>query len=354
MKTLSKFWFVFMLLFTIAFNPTATSQDAEKDMNTTLFQMLYDQTDHLPTMKIHTKVKELFKNKSITEEYYIPGTMSITVADGAPLEFDIEAKIRGNTRKKVCDNAPIKLKLNKEQLKALGINADVDKLKLVLQCENNLRNFQQLLKEKVIYDLYSAIDPDNSMQLKMIKLEMYENGEMKEMMNAYLVEEEENYAFRKNAIVLESGKINYAALPRDDYFRLAFFQYMIANCDWSIANKHNIELVKLPNVKSLVSVPYDFDYAGLVNNGYAVPPEQFPITSVTQRYFMIRTQMTKDEVDTVVDYYEGMKPQFMDIIANQEYMDDKTKKNVTSFIEGFYKYIKNRGKVLKAVKPRNG
>ena len=353
MKTYSRIVSVFIFLFTFSFCHLSFAQEEEKDMNPTLFQTLYEQTDHLPTMKIHTKVKELFKNKSITQEYYIPGTMSLTVADGDPLEFDIEAKIRGNTRKKVCDNAPIKLKLNKEQLKAFNLNADIDKLKLVLQCENNPRNFQQLLKEKLIYDLYAAIDPENSMQLKMIKLEMYEDGDMKEMLNAFLVEEEENYAFRRNAKVLESGKINYAALPRDDYFRLAFFQYMIANCDWSIANKHNIELIKLSDAKNLVSVPYDFDYAGLVNNGYAVPPEQFPITSVTQRYFMIRAQMTKEEVDTVVDFYEGMKPQFMEIIANQEYMDEKTKKNVTSFIESFYKYIKNRGKVLKAVKPKS-
>ncbi|MEE9372203.1 MAG: hypothetical protein V3V00_04045 [Saprospiraceae bacterium] len=338
---------IFILFYSISF-----SQDVTKtDPNPTLFQHLFEQKDDVPTMILHTKVKELFKNKSISEEYYIPGTMTISQPDGSELSFTMEAKIRGNTRKKVCNNAPIKLDLKKKELTALNLNKEVDKIKLVLQCENHPRNFQQLLKEKLIYDLYEAID-SNSMQIKLIKLQMFEDGKMKEKLNAFIVEDEETYANRKNARIIETGKINYAALPRYEYFRLCFFQYMIANCDWSIANKHNIELVKLPDAKQLVSVPYDFDYAGLVNNSYAVPPEHFSITSVTERYFMIRTQMTKEEVDTVIDYYEGMKDTFLGIVASQEFMDDKTKKNVTSFLEGFYKSIKKRNRVLKAVKPR--
>lgn len=325
---------------------------AEKDTNPTLFDQLYAHPDHTPTMKLHTAVKELFKNKSITQEYYIPGKMSISTADGEELEFTAETKIRGNTRKKVCDNAPIKIKLDKAQLTALGINADVNKLKLVLQCENHPRNFQQLLKEKLIYDLYEIVDPANHMLVKLIKLEMYEDGEMKENLNAYLVEDEESYAYRMNARVLETGRINYGNLPRPEYFRLCFFQYMIGNCDWSIGNKHNIELVKLPDAKDLVSVPYDFDYAGLVNNSYAVPPEQLPIESVTQRYFLIQAEMNKEEVDVVIDFYESKKDDFLATIQSQPFLDDKSKKSVTSYIESFYKTLSNRGRVLKSVQPR--
>jgi len=339
-------------LFTL-FNVNAQDEIVEKDMNPTLFNHLYSNAEYVPTMKIHTAVKELFKNKSVVEEYYIPGSMTISQADGNDLEFTSKVKIRGNTRKKVCNNAPIKINLPKPELAALGLNSEVDKLKLVLQCENGNRSFQQLLKEKAIYDLYAAVDP-NHMLVKLIKLEMYEDGEMKENLNAFIVEDEDQYAFRKDGRILETGKINYAALPRDEYFKLCFFQYMISNCDWSIANKHNIELVKLASQKALVSVPYDFDYAGFVNNAYAVPPEHFPITEVTQRYFMVRTEMTKEEVDTVIDFYEGKREEFYGIIDGQEYMDDKTKKSVKSFLSGFYKEMEKRNKVLKNAQPKKG
>ena len=342
-----------LLAFCISFSISAqeASAEEEKDMNPTLFQSLYAHSDFTPTMKIHTSVKELFKNKSVQEEYYIPGSMSLTQAEGDDIEFGMKVKIRGNTRKKVCDNAPIKLNFEEAKLKELGLNADVDKLKLVLQCENSGRSFQQLLKEKLIYDLYESID-SNYMMVKLIKLEMYEEGKLKEDLNAFIVEDEEAYAFRKNGKVLERGKINYSVLPRDEYFKLCFFQYMIANCDWSIANKHNIELVKLADNKSLVSVPYDFDYAGFINNSYAVPPEHFPITNVTERYFMIRTQMTKEEVDSVLDFYEGKKDEFYQIIEDQKFLDEKNKKSAKSFIERFYKSVEKRDRVLKAVKPR--
>ena len=181
----------------------------EKDLNPTLFQHLFEQADDLPTMKIHTNVKELFKNKSIAQEYYIPGSMTISQPDGTELSFEsAESKIRGNTRKKVCDNAPIKLRLQKNELAAYNLNQDVDKVKLVLQCENHSNNFQQLLKEKLIYDLYEAID-SNSMQVKLIKLEMFENGEMKKKINAYIIEDEETYAHRKNCLLYTSPS------PRD-------------------------------------------------------------------------------------------------------------------------------------------
>ena len=325
--------------------------EISSDPNPTLFQFLYEQDGHVPVMKIETSVKELFRNKSVTEEYYIPGTMSLSQPEGEDLNFKAEFKVRGNTRKKVCSNAPIKLDLDSEELVALGLNKDVDKLKLVIQCENGSRNYQQLLKELLIYDLYEAIDT-NGMQVKLIKLEMYENGEKKKDLNAFIVEDEETYAHRKQAKVLEKGKMNYAALNRLDYFKLCFFQYMIANCDWSIKNKHNIELVKLPGVKKITSVPYDFDYCGLVDNNYAVPPEQFDITEVTQRYFMVQTELSKDEFNEVVDFYEGKKDEFMAIIANHEYLEDKTKKSVTSFIEGFYKTMKNRGRMAKIARPK--
>ena len=355
MKTSRTVFYVFIALF-LSVPYLAVSQDDDSastsDPNApTVFQHLYADDGHVPLMKIHTSVKELMKNKSRTEEYYIPGKVSISQSDGSELEFDMEIKVRGNTRKKVCKFPPFKLNLGKGELAEKGFNSEVDKLKLVMQCESSDRNFQQLLKEMVIYDMYELIDT-NSMRGKLIKTEFYEDGELVEELNAFLVEDEDEYSHRKNAKIIEKGRINAHALPRDQYFKLCFFQYMIANCDWSVANKHNIEIVGLTEPRVMVAVPYDFDYAGFVDNHYAVPPEHFPIDNVTQRYFMVKQEMTPEEIEGTVAYFQDMKDGFLAACSGREGLTEKTSNGLKNFVESFYKELGNTKRLTRLVKPK--
>ena len=53
-------------------------------------------------------------------------------------------------------------------------------------------------------------------------------------------------------------------MDRELFLKMEFFQYMIANTDWSLSNKHNLELVKVPARDKVIALPYDFDYSGFV------------------------------------------------------------------------------------------
>jgi hypothetical protein len=343
-----------LLFLALTIGLTAQKSGEKKKWNPefpSLFQHLQKDVDFVPTIKMYTSVKELMKNKSIQEEYYIPGTISITQSDGSNIDLDMEVKVRGNTRKKVCKFPPFKLNMKGADLEKIGFFGGVDKLKLVIQCDGSDRAFQNILKEMLVYDLYAAIDP-NHMKVKLIKLEMYEDGDLKEDLNAFIVEDEDEYSFRKKARIIETGKINANALPRDTYFNMCFFQYMIANCDWSVANKHNIEIVAFSDPKGLGAIPYDFDYCGLVDNVYAVPPEHFPISNVRQRYFMVKQDMTPEEIDQTIAYFQGKRDEFMSIVDNFKFLDDKEKERTKSFLDDFYKDLENRDRVAKEVVPK--
>src|SRR5690606_40240077 len=54
--------------------------------------------------------------------------------------------------------------------------------------------------------------------------------------------------------------------------------------DWSVPAGHNIAHFR-DAAGTLLAVPYDFDFSGLVNADYAVPPPQLRIRRVTQRLF---------------------------------------------------------------------
>ena len=73
------------------------------------------------------------------------------------------------------------------------------------------------------------------------------------------------------------------------------FNYMISNLDWSAVFFHNAIVVRLEDGRH-VTVPYDFDYSGVVNARYAVVPEQLrdEVRRVRQRLYreFCRPQLT--------------------------------------------------------------
>ena len=62
------------------------------------------------------------------------------------------------------------------------------------------------------------------------------------------------------------------------------FQYMIGNTDWSVSARHNQRLV-VTEEGEYRTIPYDFDFSGLVNAPYATPGSYLPTTEVTERIF---------------------------------------------------------------------
>ena len=71
--------------------------------------------------------------------------------------------------------------------------------------------------------------------------------------------------------------------------RLAIFNYMVSNWDWSIAGQHNVEVIKPVNNNSAglgKAIPYDFDLTGVVNAEYAVPPPSLGIKDIRERLFL--------------------------------------------------------------------
>ena len=90
------------------------------------------------------------------------------------------------------------------------------------------------------------------------------------------------------------GKIrNQESLNKENLDKLVFFQFLIGNLDWSITERHNMKLIIGDKGALPVAVPYDFDYSGLVNTPYAVPPEELNLPDVRTAYL----EGFADEID---------------------------------------------------------
>jgi hypothetical protein len=119
--------------------------------------------------------------------------------------------------------------------------------------------------------------------------------------------------------------------------KVAMFEYMIGNTDWSVPARHNIKLVVPKEDTSAIPfpVPYDFDHSGLVKTDYALPPPQLSITDVTQRSYRGFARNI-EEINTMAEEFIIKKEAIYNLVQNFEYISDNAKKNMISFLNEFY------------------
>ena len=301
------------------------------------FQYLYE-LEGKPKLVINTNTSQLLKKK-IKEEYQ-PANLKVISEDAKELlSIDVRTRARGNMRKKVCRIPPVKIDVPNSILDSLGLTKKVDKLKLVFPC-NDGKGYQEILfKEYFLYQLYDLLD-DNGMRVKLVDVNVFSGAKEKFNWVGILIEDEDEYVRRQNARLLESSKLRASRLEREPFLKMVFFQYMIANVDWSISNKHNIELVKLPDVAKVIAVPYDFDYSGFVGTEYAVPANSLPIKSVHERYFFSTNKMSEEEFDSTVKYFLSIEQDIYKLCDEATYMQPKTIEANKKYIKQFFKLLK--------------
>ncbi len=338
MKSLFPILFALVYFPHFAYSQSAVITDSLSNLTkTSLFDELYQMEGH-PVIKIETNVKKLI-NKKLKEEYQA-ATFQLFDESGTQL-LDQEGRIRarGNIRKKVSFFPPVKIDFEKSVLDSLGY-LKLDKLKFVFPTDGKKRSQIRLYKEFFLYELYSFLD-SNAIRVKLVDVSLIHNKKERHHFTGFLIEEESEYARRNNAIIVEKGKLRASALERESFLKMVFFQYMIANTDYSIGNKHNLEIVKFPKVKRVVAIPYDFDYSGFVDQDYALPYTYFPIESIHERYLFPSYRVTENEFNKMTAYFLSIENKIYDLCEKAAYMDSKTIKENKTYLANFFDLLRN-------------
>ncbi|MFT5165448.1 MAG: hypothetical protein ACI8P3_000675 [Saprospiraceae bacterium] len=303
---------------------------------TSLFDAIY-QLDGTPKIKITTDARHLINNK-FKETYQVAGFELFDPENKKMLNLPGRIKARGNIRKKVSFFPPVKFDFEKPLLDSLGF-LKTDKLKFVFPRDSRSGSQDKLYKEFLAYEIYNLLD-SNYVRTKLIDISIHTKGKEKYHFTGFMIEEEKEYARRKNAAVVEKGILIASHLDRKCFLKMAFFQYMIANTDWSISNKHNIKMVKLPGFAKVVAIPYDFDYAGFVGQSYAVPYETLPIKNVDERYFYPPYKMKKGEFYLMVDYFLSLEQGIYQVCENATYLDKKSIRECKAYLKEFFDLLR--------------
>ena len=277
--------------------------------------------------------------KKMEEEYQ---RAHVIICAGADTLVDLDAQVasRGAVRKQVCFNPPLKLKFGKSDLRNLGFDGH-HVLKLVMQCTMGGGGESLAEKEMAAYGLYRILTPQ-SFRIRPIRLIILNKGKNREnnIFDGFIIEPEKELADRMQGQIPKRETCSVLMVERPQFNRMAVFQYMIGNTDWAVANLHNLKVLKVPEYHKLIPVPYDFDYAGMVDAHYAVPTESLDIKSVRERRYL-GFSCSEEDADKLAAEFLAKKQEFLAFCNAFPWAEDRTRRSVVKYLDDFFEELEN-------------
>jgi len=343
MRSLLKIQFLFLVFLLISFGLYAQEEKNEKPFEA---PYLFG-SDTLIELYITTNIKELIRDTGKKSKYH-QARLSYQLGDSI-VSMLIELKTRGRFRKSknICSFPPLRMKFNQATC-SYSLFHGQDKLKIVGHCRNNNPRFQQMVfQEYLIYKAYQILSPE-SFRVRLARITYKDSANDVKNLTEYVffIEDFEKMAKRNGKIPLYKDRIHQDHTMINKVTRLAVFQFMVGNTDWGVPTLHNIRMIaKTPNSRP-VPVPYDFDWASLVNAPYAVPNAKLNIESIHERLYR-GYKRTPEELEFVFKEFRMKKEAFYSLYQNSNLLTEKEKKRVIKYFDEFYEIINDPKQIKK-------
>lgn len=321
MRTLHLIVYVVTLLTSFVANANATQS---------LSLLESFQTEDVLDITISTNFERILADMRL--EDYQPATLSYK-NNGELLNWDIKLKQRGKFRRRSCEMPPLKLNFSKKDLEQEGLK-DFDKMKLVTYCMDDGAGRENILKEYLAYKLYNELTPYSfKVQLVRVTYVDTEKSMRKIKRFGFLIESTSELEARLGSTELEAIGVSPDAMNEKQAALAAEFQYLIGNADWNTIMMHNVKLLQKTADAPVVLVPYDFDFAGLVNAPYAIPNRNVGQTSIQQRVYMGQHPEQRAAMN---DYFQAKKRALYDVIDNFQYLSWDVQEEMTTYLDSYF------------------
>ena len=267
-----------------------------------------------------------------------------TLAGPDGLALPVQLKLRGITRRtaEICEFPPLRIDFTAPP-PASSPFAGQNRLKLVTHCRTAPSFQQQLLLEYAAYRMYNLLTP-RSFRVRLAKID-YRNPDGRPIVtrDGFFIEDLGDVARRNGLPETRGGeRIPLASLTPADAGRYGLFQHLIANHDWSMRAGpprdnccHNAELIGPLGAGSVVPIPYDFDFSGLVGASYATPPDILSISDVRQRLYRGYC-LHNGEALAAARQMRAMRPQMLAVLGQVPGLEASTQRRATAFLERFF------------------
>ena len=253
-------------------------------------------------------------------------------------DIPLRMKARGNFRKSLagCSYPPLFLNFKKSVTPKSSIFRDQDKTKLVTPC----RGDEFVVHEYLVYKLYNLITP-NSFRARLVKV-VYEDTVKNKSSDPYfgmLLEEEKQLAKRNKLVAFEKFHVSPKKTEYDTFLKMAVFQYLIGNTDWSIQYMQNIKFIAKDTMSIPITVPYDFDHAGIVRTPYSKPAPELELSSTLNRMYRGYCLTDINQLNSTFEMFNNLKDEIYSIYSENPHLSEKYIKQTLKFLDRFYETI---------------
>lgn len=282
-----------------------------------------------------------------------PGVLRWTSASGVRDSLEIQIETRGNFRlqRKNCEFPPLRLNLKKKATKGTIFDGQ-DKLKLVVTCKLGRDYWEQyVLLEYLAYRTFNLIT-DKSFRVRLARVTYVDTSGRDDPFTRYgiILEDDDTMALRHEGRKVDwtSGQLDPRHLDPYHAVLVDVFQYMIGNTDWSGVEMHNMELIETTE-REYFTIPYDFDFSGVVNARYAAPDPSLPIRRVRQRLFR---GFCPDQVNRPQETYEQafgrfleLKDEIYELWMDQEGLERDRLEETLEYFDDFYQTVEEPDRI---------
>lgn len=330
-------------LLTVQFGEVS-AQTVKTDSTKKSFRLFKD--EKLLEITLRFDLSTYFRTKP--QNNYLDANITINPGKPDSISKDIKLKTRGIFRNTYCMFAPIELNFKKIDFGYSDLNK-ISKLKLVPQCSSGRDKEDFVIREYLAYKLFNVLT-DTSFRVRLLTINYIDSEKKKKPVVQYgfFIEPAEILASRTNCIQVKSRNLNQKSIIPRIMDRLAIFNFMIGNYDWSIPGLHNVVVLKSKIFDPTglgIAIPYDFDWSGVVNPPYAVPTEEVGTDNVRERLFTGICR-TREIYESELDYFFKKKPEFYQVINDFPYISEKSKKDIINYLDTFFDRIEGKKELI--------
>jgi hypothetical protein len=330
---------IFIILIAITFIcvlPLAGQDNSVPTFEDTMavYEELFELEEPL-NLTLKFSVKELQKTK--WKETYLPAEMTCHVNENFQVSHNVRIKARGEIRKQICYAPMFVVNIRHAGIEAEDL-ADVIKMKMVHRCRSSNTYKSYVLREYLVYKIWNLLSP-YSFNTRLVRLKIIDTGRKNKESEdwAFLIEPETMMAERNNCMPIKSDKLSLKTVNEEWMDKVAYFSYMIGQADYSVTGRHNLKILtsKEYGPTGFITVPYDFDYCGLVNAEYAEPGENLGVESVRERYYMGACRSEEDHRETIA-WLASYRDEIRDLINSFEYLEERDKEDMIEYLDSYF------------------
>lgn len=307
------------------------SSFSQQQMVSGLFDFLYEDEPIEVTIAVH--LDSILEGRRTND--YQDGTFSFSRANQS-FDLEVKVRVRGRFRRTRCDFPPLKLNFAKEELEAHGWS-DYDKMKLVTHCDEvTYKGNTNLLKEFLVYKMYNQVT-DYSYRVQLLKV-TYLNLDSGKSITRYAFLLEPTRQLEDRIKAKECDDCHNLEADSFDLVgenRLAMFQYLIGNEDWSTQSLRNVKIMQPNSGSGVHIIPYDFDFSGLVATEYAIARRELGLKSIKDRYFL-GYAVHREVINQNIVHFQSRKQDLLALVDGFEELPKRTRKEVAYYIQDFF------------------